>query len=208
MKPKDKIIGVAQEGEKSVNVIDMDLRDVIKMIRGKKGTKVTLTILRQAEQTERFTVTIVRDRIDIKEQEAKIAYEKRRVGTKDYVFAIINLPGFYGGDKEDKSSYKDMKGLITEAKRKNVDGIVLDLSRNGGGLLKDAVRIAGLFLDRGGVVATKNKQNRINILANGIASQQFREEKRNLDLLPQGGPGCNLHGPPRRTYEPRERIGK
>ena len=79
LKSKDKIIAVAQEGEKPVNVIDMDLYDIIKMIRGKKGTKVTLTILRHAEHTNRFNVTIMRDKIDLKEQEAKIDYETRIV---------------------------------------------------------------------------------------------------------------------------------
>ena len=84
LKPKDKIIAVAQEGEKPVDVIDMDLRDVISMIRGKKGTQVTLTILRQAKLQERFDVTIMRDRIDVKEQEAKITYEIRKVNGRQY----------------------------------------------------------------------------------------------------------------------------
>jgi carboxyl-terminal processing protease len=79
LKPKDKIIAVTQEGGKPVDVIDMDLRDIIKMIRGKKGTQVTLTILRQTEHTDRFDATIKRDKIEIKEQEAKIAYETRTV---------------------------------------------------------------------------------------------------------------------------------
>jgi carboxyl-terminal processing protease len=103
LKLKDKIIAVAQEGEKPVNVIDMDLHNIIKMIRGKKGTKVTLTILRQAEQTNRFDVTITRDRIDIKEQEAKIDYEFRTVGGRQYRFGVIDLPSFYGDEKENKS---------------------------------------------------------------------------------------------------------
>ena len=208
MKPKDKIIAVAQEGEKPVNVIDMDLRDVIKMIRGKKGTKVTLTILRQADEDGSLRRYHRARRIDIKEQEAKLTYETRHVGPREYVFGIIDLPSFYGGETDDKSCYEDVKGLLEKAKGKNVDGIILNLSRNGGGLLKDAVRIAGLFLDKGGVVATKDGQNNITILANGISSGQYREDKRKHPLLPQGGPGRNLHGTPRRVYEPGERIGE
>ena len=133
LKLKDKIIAVAQEGEKPVNVIDMDLRDVIKMIRGKKGTQVTLTILRETEHTNRFDVTITRDKIDIKEQEAKINYETRTVGGRQYRFGVIDLPSFYGDEKENTSCYEDVKNLLAEAKRQHVDGIVLDLSRNGGG---------------------------------------------------------------------------
>lgn len=195
LKPKDKIIAVAQEGEKPVNVIDMDLRDVIKMIRGRKGTKVTLTILRQAEQTQRFDVTIVRDKIDIKDQEAKLTYEIRRLGTKEYVFGIIDLPSFYGGERDDKSCYEDVKNLVMQAKDRKVDGIVLNLSRNGGGLLKDAVRITGLFLGKGGVVATKDGQNEITILANGISSRQSRDDKRTIISFPKEDRTAVFTGP-------------
>jgi len=135
LKPKDKIIAVTQEGEKPVDVIDMDLRDIIKMIRGKKGTKVSLTILRQAEHTNRFDVTIMRDKIDIKEQEAKITYETRTIGNRQYRFGVIDLPSFYGDERAKKSCYEDVKKLLAEARRQPVDGMVLDLSRNGGGLL-------------------------------------------------------------------------
>jgi carboxyl-terminal processing protease len=195
LKPKDKIIAVAQEKEKPVDVIDMDLRDVIKMIRGKKGSKVTLTILRQAEQTNRFDVTIVRDRIDIKEQEAKLAYETRRLGSREYVIGVIDLPSFYGGEADDKSSYEDVKNLLVQAKAKNVDGIILNLSRNGGGLLKDAVRISGLFLGKGGVVATKDSQDEITILANGISSRQAREDKRTIISFPKAERAVLYTGP-------------
>ena len=195
LKPKDKIIAVAQEGEKPVNVIDMELRDVIKMIRGKKGTKVTLTILRQAAKTDRFVVTIVRDRIDIKEQEAKLTYETRRVGSREYIFGIIDLPSFYGGETSDKSSYEDVKVLLEKAKGRNVDGMILNLSRNGGGLLTDAVRIAGLFLDKGGVVATKDGQNNISILANGISSRHDWGGKISIRSFPREDRAAIYTGP-------------
>ena len=167
LKPKDKIIAVAQEGQKPVNVIDMDLHDIVKMIRGKKGTKVSLTILRQTESTERFNATVTRDKIDIKEQEAKISYETRTVGGKLYRFGVIELPSFYGDEKTKKSCYEDVKRLLSEAKRQNVDGILLDLSRNGGGLLTEAVRLAGLFLGNGAIVATKDSGGQVTVLANG-----------------------------------------
>lgn len=168
LRPKDKIIAVAQEGEKPVNVIDMDLHAVIKMIRGKKGTKVTLTILRHEQKTSRFDVTITRDKIDLKEQEASISYETRSIdGSRRYRFGVISLPSFYGDDKGKKSSCEDVKKLLAEAKRQNVDGIVLDLSHNTGGLLKEAVRLVGLFVERGGVVATKDSRGRMIIFGNG-----------------------------------------
>jgi carboxyl-terminal processing protease len=170
LKPKDKIIAVTQEGETSVNIIDMDLRDVVKMIRGKKGTQVTLTILRQEGSTKRFNVTITRDKVDMKEQEAKIYYETRTVGDRQYRFGVIDLPSFYGDVKENISCYEDVKNLLLEAKRQHVDGVVLDLSRNGGGRLAEAVSIAGLFLGEGGIVATKDSSEQVTILANGSAA--------------------------------------
>ena len=146
LRPKDKIIAVAQNGAKPVTIIDMDLRDVVKLIRGKKGTKVTLTILRQAEKTSTFDVTIVRDKIDIKEQAAKITYESRKVGERSVKLGVIDLPSFYGGgEKGGRSCSADVKALLEEAKKEKVDGIVLNLSRNGGGLLDEAVKILSLY---------------------------------------------------------------
>jgi len=184
LKPKDKIIAVAQEGEKPVNVIDMDLYDVIKMIRGRKGTQVTLTILRQAENTYRFKTTITRDKVELKEQEARITYETRTAEGRQYRFGVIDLPSFYGDEKENKSCYEDVKSLLAEARRQHVDGIVLDLSRNGGGLLTEAVRLTGLFIGKGGVVATKDSRGQVTILANGSAASGTKNVKRKVITFP------------------------
>ncbi|MBE0556148.1 MAG: PDZ domain-containing protein, partial [Proteobacteria bacterium] len=194
LKPKDKIIAVAQEGERPVDVSDMDLRSIIKMIRGKKGTQVTLTILRQAERTERFEATITRDKIDMKEQEAKIAYETGTVNGRRYRFGVIDLPSFYGDEKGNKSCYEDVKGLLAEAKQRHVDGIVLDLSRNGGGLLGEAVRLAGLFLGKGGIAATKNGNGQVTILANGSAAVT-EGDRRNVIAFPAEDPRALYTGP-------------
>ena len=195
LKPKDKIIAVAQDGDRSIDVIDMDLRDVISMIRGKKGTRVTLTILRQAERTVRFDVTIMRDKIDMKEQEAKLAYETRTVGSRQYRFGVIDLPSFYGGEKGGKSSYEDVKRLLAEAKQQHIDGIVLNLSRNGGGLLDEAVRLAGLFIGKGGVVATKDSRGRVTILSNGSAGPEKEDDKLNYITFPAEDPRSLYTGP-------------
>jgi len=195
LKPKDKIIAVAQEGKKPVNVIDMDLHDVVTMIRGKKGTQVTLTILRHAEHTNRFNVTIMRDKIDLKEQEAKIDYETRTVDGRQYRFGVIDLPSFYGDEKENISCYEDVRKLLAEAKRQHVDGIVLDLSRNGGGLLEEAVHLAGLFLGKGGVVATKDNSEQLTILANGSAASGTEGDKRKVITLPAEDPSALYTGP-------------
>ena len=184
LKPKDRIIAVAQEGEKPVNVIDMDLRDVVSMIRGKKGTRVTLTILRPGQSKDRFNVTIVRDKIDMKEQEAKISYESRKAGGRQYRFGVIDLPSFYGGEKGGKSSYEDVKKLLAEARLQAVDGIVLNLSRNGSGLLDEAVRLAGLFIGKGGIVAVRDGRGEVTILSNGSPSLWSFGNKRKVVRLP------------------------
>jgi len=195
LKPKDKIVAVAQKNERPVNVIDMDLRDVVKMIRGKKGTLVTLTVLRQAERTIRFNVTIKRDKVYLKEQEAKISYETRVLQGKQYKFGVIDLPSFYGDDKENKSCYEDVKELLADARRQRVDGIVLDLSRNGGGLLGEAVRIAGLFLGRGAVVATKDSQGQLTIFMNGSSSSRIKGDNIEIIAFPAEEPQDVYNGP-------------
>lgn len=196
LKLKDKIIAVAQEREKPVNVIDMNLRDVIKMIRGRKGTKVTLTILRQAEQTKRFDITIIRDKIDIKEQEAKIEYYSRTASDgRQYSFGVIDLPSFYGNESENKSCYEDVKVLLAEAKRRQVDGIILDLSRNAGGLLKESLQLAGLFIDKGGIVATKDSRGQVTVLASGSAALSTKNDRRKVIAFPPEDPGSLYLGP-------------
>ena len=174
LQPKDKIIAVAQDGAKPEPVVDMDLQDVVKKIRGKKGTKVTLTIIRQTgEANKTFDVVIVRDKIDIKESAAKLTYETKKVGEKSFKIGVIDLPSFYGGGREGRSSAEDMRKLVLEAKKNKVDGMVIDLSRNGGGLLDDAVKIAGLFIKKGPVVATKGSDQRVDILADRDDSVEF-----------------------------------
>lgn len=188
LKPKDKIIAVAQKNEKPVNVIDMDLRDVVKMIRGKKGTQVTLTILRQEGRIHRFNITIKRDKIYMKDQEAKITYEKRNLGGRIYRLGIIDLPSFYGDNEEKKSSYKDVRRLLENAHRQRVDGIVLDLSHNMGGLVDEAVRIAGLFLGHGGIVATKDGKDMITIYSNGPYASVSKDDKLKVVTFPAKAP--------------------
>lgn len=195
LRPKDKIIAVAQEGEKPVDVIDMDLRSVVRLIRGRKDTTVTLTILRQGEHTDRFTAAIVRDKIDIKEQEAKITYEARTLNGRQYRFAVIDLPSFYGDERGEKSSYEDVKSLLAETRRQKVDGIVLDLSRNAGGLLSQSVRIAGLFLDKGAIVATKDGRGRVTILANGSSAAGLEGDGRSVMTYPAEDPRALYTGP-------------
>jgi carboxyl-terminal processing protease len=155
LKPQDKIIAVGQ-GEKGVaeNVVEQDLRDVVRKIRGEKGTKVKLTILRkEGEGKKRFDVLLVRDKIKLEDEAASILYQDKEVNGVKKKMGIINFPSFYADSRRGgRSSAADLKKLIAEARAKKVDGLVLDLSNNGGGSLEDAVKIAGLFFQTGAVV--------------------------------------------------------
>ena len=172
LEPEDKIIGVAQEGDPDVvDVIDMDLRDVVRLIRGKRGTKVHLSVLRQDDETKKFTVTIVRDKINLEEQAASLSFETIEVPGEDGAepqtlkLAVLELPSFYGGRKpSDRQSTRDLRNLLKQVKDEKADGLLLDLSRNGGGLLDNSIEIAGFFIDDGGVVAVKNTFEKLQVL--------------------------------------------
>jgi len=161
LEPKDKIIAVAEDGELPVDVIDMALRDVVRLIRGKKGTRVHLTILRQGENTERFQVAIQRDTIDLKEQAAKLSFESVVEDGREFKIAVLDLPSFYGDqDPSKRKGSRDVARLLLQAKESKADGLILDLSRNGGGLLEDAVAISGFFIREGGIVAVKESDDK------------------------------------------------
>ncbi len=175
LKPKDKIIAVAQDKAESVSIIDMDLPDVVKLIRGKKGTRVRLTVVRQkGDSSETSEVMLVRDKVDMRDQAAKVSYQTKKVHGKEILVAVIDLPSFYGGnDSNSRSCYKDMVRILDEIRAKGAQAIVLDLSTNGGGLLQDAVRISGLFIRKGAVVATQDARQRRDILSDDDERVQF-----------------------------------
>ena len=159
LRPKDKIIAVAQQGEPPVNIIDMRLSDVVRLIRGKRGTKISLILLREGDKTQRRQVTLVRDKIDLNRQAASLSFVEHAVGQEKLRFAVIELPSFYGGGGDARSSYKDVRRLLLQLKDEKADGLLFDLARNGGGLLNDAVQISGLFINAGGIVATQDARD-------------------------------------------------
>jgi len=165
LKPKDKVIAVAQDGEDPVDVIDMDLRKVVRLIRGQRNTIVHLTILRQNPKTERFVVSIERDKINLEEQAAKLSFETIEINEKEEKLAIIDLPSFYGGrDPTERKSSTDLRVLLRQAGEAGAVGLLLDLSRNGGGLLDTARDIAGFFIREGGVVAVKDEYDKVQVM--------------------------------------------
>jgi carboxyl-terminal processing protease len=166
LRPKDKIIAVAEAGGEPVSIIDMPLRDAVSLIRGKKGTTVDLTVLRTGEKTERFPLSIVRDTIDLAEQAAKLRFEERELKGKKYKLALVELPSFYGDqDPTRRQCTDDLEKILAQVKEAGADGLLLDLSRNGGGLLEHAVKISGFFLRKGEVVGVENSRGQLQVLS-------------------------------------------
>jgi len=166
LKNKDKIVAVGQgkDGEFQ-NVIEMDLRDVVRLIRGPKGSEVRLKILRKtaSKENQRFEVVLQRDKIKLEDEAASITYHDKEVGGQKKKVALLNLPSFYSDNRKNgRSAATDMKKLLKEAKENGAEAIVLDLSSNGGGSLRDAVDIAGLFFSTGNVVKQSQRGSSLN----------------------------------------------
>ncbi len=159
LEPQDKIVAVSKKDGKMENVIDMDLKDVVKMIRGSKGTKVKLSILRkEGEGNKKFEVELVREKVSLEDNAVSIYYQDREINGAKKKIGIINFPSFYADSKRGgRSSAADMKRVIAQAREKKVDGLVLDLSNNGGGSLEDAVKIGGLFIKSGNIVKQSSR---------------------------------------------------
>ncbi len=164
---EDKIIAVAQGKKgKFEPIVDMPLSDVVRKIRGKRGTKVRLKILRkEGKKRRRFNITLVRRKIKLEEEAAQIHFIDRKIGKKKHKLAVLNLPSFYADSKSGRSASKDVKKLLKKARKNKVEGLVLDLSQNGGGSLDVAVNLAGLFFKVGNVVKTYGHQDMSDTLA-------------------------------------------
>jgi carboxyl-terminal processing protease len=166
LEPGDEIIAVAQEDEDPVDIIDMSLRDVVSIIRGERGTTVRITFLRKSDTTERLEVAIVRDKVTIADSAASVEFQEVEIGGKTRKLAVLDLPTFYGdSDPRKRQSGRDVRDLLRQVRDEKADGLLLDLSRNGGGKLESSVEIAGLFIREGGIVAVKNVFAEIQVLS-------------------------------------------
>lgn len=170
----DYIVGVAQgkDGD-MVDVIGWRIDDVVKLIKGPKGTVVRLQIIPSATGIGGASQEIVltRDKVKLEDQAAKKSVIHYQSEGRDQKLGVITLPSFYmdydayqRGDIDYRSTTRDVKKLIGELKAEGVDGIVMDLRNNGGGSLPEAVDLTGLFIKEGPVVQVKNSGNRIDVL--------------------------------------------
>ncbi len=172
LKSGDRIVGVGQDEQGPiVDVIGWRLDDVVDLIRGPKGTTVRLKIFPKGATKGDFkTIAIVRDKIKLEEQAAQKDVLEINHGTGKYKIGVITLPTFYSdfdarqrGEKDFRSTSRDVKKLLIGLKEEQVDGIVLDLRNNGGGSLTEANELTGLFIKSGPIVQVLQTGGKLNL---------------------------------------------
>src|SRR4051812_6920596 len=162
---KDRITGVGQGKEGPVtDVLGWRIDDVVQLIRGRAGTSVRLQVLPAgaAPGTTEKTLEFTRNKVTLEAQAAQKELRTIKRGDKEHRVGIINVPAFYqdveaqsAGDKEYRSTTRDVRRLIKELQAEKIDGLVLDLRGDGGGYLPEATALTGLFIDKGPVVQLK-----------------------------------------------------
>jgi carboxyl-terminal processing protease len=162
LQPADAILKVGQGDEEPEDIVGMRVQDAVKLIRGKKGTLVKLTVKKPDGQI--VVIPIVRDVVVLEETFARSAILSQKESGK--TFGYIFLSRFYNdfNQKDGRNSTDDVKKELEKLKAKKVDGIILDLRNNTGGALRDALRMSGLFISKGPIVQVKDKKNGIQIL--------------------------------------------
>ncbi|WP_407315771.1 carboxy terminal-processing peptidase [Pseudomonas sp. nanlin1] len=172
--PADKIIAVAQGDKEMVDVVGWRLDEVVKLIRGPKGSVVRLEVIPSTnapnDQTSKI-VSITREAVKLEEQAAKKSILHLKQDGRDYKVGVIEIPAFYldfkafrAGDPDYKSTTRDVKKLLTELQKDKVDGVVIDLRNNGGGSLQEATELTSLFIDKGPTVLVRNADGRVDVL--------------------------------------------
>jgi len=168
LREKERIVAVAQADGEAVDVVDMSLNKIVQLIRGPKGTVVQLTIIPPEGEpsSERRVVKLTRDEIPLEDQAAKAKLIELPSG--DGVtnrIGVIDLPTFYApmnivsrrqASETQHSTTEDVALLVEKLKKVGIEGLILDLRRNGGGSLEEAIRLTGLFIKKGPVVQVAN----------------------------------------------------
>jgi carboxyl-terminal processing protease len=165
----DRIAAVAQGEAEFEDVVDMKLDKVVEKIRGKKGTLVRLLVIPgdATDPSKRKIIEIRRDEVKLKDQEAKAeVLDLGGQNSRPLRIGWITLPSFYANMENrgtPKSTTEDVTALIARLKREGVQGLVIDLRRDGGGSLEEAINLTGLFIPRGPVVQAKDSNGKITV---------------------------------------------
>jgi carboxyl-terminal processing protease len=171
LKPSDRIVGVGQGKDGEIeDVVGWRLDEVVELIRGPKDSIVRLEVIpAKAKSTDKHTIiTIVRNKVKLEEQSAQKKVLEIPDGDQVIKIGVIDIPAFYidfdamrRGDKEYKSTTRDVRKLLQELQDEGVDGIVVDLRNNGGGSLQEANELTGLFIEYGPTVQIRHSSRRV-----------------------------------------------
>lgn len=157
----DRIVAVAQGNGEPEDVIDRRIDGVVRLIRGKKGSIVKLTVLpKDGEPGQTRIVDITRDRVVLEDSSAKGKLETTTNAGVTTKVGVIDVPGFYVDPKSRRSVTADIARITLDLKSQGAEAIVLDLRKNGGGSLGEAISVTGLFIDAGPVVQTRDSLDR------------------------------------------------
>ncbi len=183
LKPKDKIIGVGQDGDgEIVDVVGWRLDDVVELIRGPKDSKVRLEIIpgTSLDDSDTKEIQLIRNLVKLEDQAAEKKIINIDRGNRTLKIGVIELPAFYFDfeayqkrDLDYRSSSKDVKKLLRELNQENIEGLILDLRNNGGGSLYEANALAHLFIGRGTTVQVKDSKGNIQGLGERWGYQFF-----------------------------------
>lgn len=159
IKPEDKIIAVAQEGEEFVDIVGWRLDEVVELIKGPKGSVVKLQVLKGSSESKKIAeIQITRDKVKLEDRAAKSeVYIPDSGPYKGQKLGVINIPSFY------HNLHVDVKKELDKLKDENVEGVIVDLRGNGGGSLPESVLLSGLFIDKGPVVQVRYENGRISV---------------------------------------------
>ncbi len=169
----DRIVGIAQQNEKEFkDVVGWRLEEVVELIRGAKGTNVKLQILpgEEGQAAKIKEIKITRDKIKLEEQAAKSEIINIENNYQNFKVGVIDIPTFYidftahqRGEKDYRSTTRDVDNLLTDLKSQKIDALILDLRGNGGGSLTEATQLTGLFIDEGPIVQVQDSSGHIEV---------------------------------------------
>ena len=173
LKPLDKIIGIYDVNNLVIDVIGWDVNEVVKLIRGPKGSSVKLKILPTSSDADSnpYDLSLIRDAVTLEEQAASSYIKTLDVDNEQFHIGVITVPSFYQdfaarrkGEKNYKSTTSDVKNIVKELQEIGIDAIIMDLRGNSGGLLDEATALTGLFIDQGPIVQLKDMDDNIEVL--------------------------------------------
>ncbi len=183
LKSGDKITGILDQKNKSlIDVIGWNLNEVVKLIRGPKGSEVTLQIMPLDSNLESpYQLTLKRDEVQLEDQAASSVIEELQMNDRTYSIGIITIPSFYQDFRAKKrneetfrSTSEDVKEIVDNLMEIGIDALLIDLRGNGGGLLTEATALTGLFIDDGPVVQLKDSRNKIEIIDDPISGSIYK----------------------------------